>query len=452
MVRSAKHSNLHWAAFPEFRRQVKQLYERSGWRPLWLWGPRPTEAATQLIARLAAADSLGLEPADYDAQWLGHEARELASPLTVPTKKRLARFELGLSVAAVRFTTALRRGRVSPRSVHSELFRPRPSRAAEMAVDSLRDPAKQGRILEHLQPHLLHYQLLKNGLAHYRALARDTTLVPLPPLPPVVQPGMKLGAAPRLRHLLEATGDLTRAAPTGTATSTQYTEDLVAAVKQFQTRQGFEPNGVIDASTATRLNRPFENRVRQIELALERYRWLPATFKAPPIIVNIPAFRLDAFRGLVDREDDMLSMDVVVGDADDTHTPVFAADMRYLIFRPYWEVPASIMTAELVPKALEDPSYLEQEGLVLVSGESDRAPEVPPTPKNLKQIGKGMRLRQRPGPDNALGLVKFLLPNANNIYLHDTPAKGLFAKARRDASHGCVRLSDPVALAAHVLR
>ena len=255
-----------------------------------------------------------------------------------------------------------------------------------------------------------------------------------------------------MRHLLEATGDLKRGTPWNPRASAHYSPDLVAAVKQFQTRQGFEPTGVIDAATAARLNRPFEQRVRQIELALERYRWMPVAFNAPPIIVNIPAFRLEAFRSVVDREDEMLSMDVVVGDATDTHTPVFAADMKYLIFRPYWEVPASIMTTELGPKAMEDPKFLEEQGMVLVSGEADDAPELPPTPENLAQIGKDLRVRQRPGPQNALGLVKFLLPNPYDVYLHDTPAKGLFAKARRDASHGCIRLSDPPALAAHVLR
>jgi len=223
-------------------------------------------------------------------------------------------------------------------------------------------------------------------------------------------------------------------------------------VKRFQIRQGFEPNGVIDSATAERLNRSLSRRVRQIELALERFRWLPASFKAPPIFVNVPAFRLYAFRGLTDREDDMLAMDVVVGDAFDQHTPLFTANMKYLIFRPYWEVPASIMREELGPKALNDPAFLKHEGMVLVSGESDRAPALPATRENVERIGKDLRVRQLPGPDNALGLVKFMLPNAHNIYLHDTPAKGLFARSRRDLSHGCIRLSNPVALAMHVLR
>jgi murein L,D-transpeptidase YcbB/YkuD len=452
LVQSGRHPGLRWPAFPEFRSEIERLYERAAWEPLWLRGTRPTQAATQLIARLAAADSLGLEPADYDAEWLGREAREFATQRHAPSPDQLTRFDLGLSVAAVRFASALHRGRVSPRVVHAELFIPRSFLAVEMAVDSLRDAKRQGSILERLQPRLHHYHLLKNGLARYRALARDTSLVPLPAMPRVVKPGMRLRAASRLRHVLEATGDLGSTKPPDAGADTLYSAALVAGVKQFQIRQGFEPDGVIGPATAARLSRPFAQRVRQIELALERFRWLPLSFSAPPVIVNIPAFRLHAFRGSTEREDDMLAMDVVVGGAFDKHTPVFAADMRYLIFRPYWEVPVSIMRAELGPKVLSDPELLEREGMVLVRGESDRAPVLPATRENLERIGRDLRVRQLPGDQNALGLVKFLLPNAHNVYLHDTAVKGLFAKARRDFSHGCIRVSDPVALAAHVLR
>jgi murein L,D-transpeptidase YcbB/YkuD len=452
LVESAHHPDLHWPAFPEFRSEVERLYERADWQPLWLRGAGPTEAATQLIARLAGADSLGLEPSDYDAEWLGLEARRLSERRAAPAPEELARFDLGLSVAAVRFASALHRGRVSPKAMRAQLFIPRAFLAVEMAVDSLRDARRQGSILARLQPRLHHYHLLKNGLARYRVLARDTSLVSLPALPRVVKPGMPYRAAARLRHLLEATGDLARAAPARSAADTLYSADLVEGVKRFQDRQGLEPDGVIGPATAAGLNRPFAQRVRQIELALERFRWLPPSFSEPPVIVNIPAFMLYAFRGATNREDDLLAMDVVVGSAFDTRTPMFAADMKYMIFRPYWEVPESIMKDELAPKALSDPEYLEREGMVIVSGTSDRAAVLPASRRNVEQIGRDLRLRQLPGPGNALGLVKFILPNAHNVYLHDTPAKGLFASTRRDLSHGCIRVSAPVELAVHLLR
>jgi L,D-transpeptidase YcbB len=450
-VQSASLPDLRWPAFPEFRYEIERLYERAVWKPLWLDGARPTESATQLIARLAGADSLGLEPEDYDAAWLDRLAREFLTGRRTPTTNELARFDVGLSVAAVRLVSALHRGRVSPRVVNAQLFIPRASLPVEMAVDSLRDPRQQGLVLEHIQPRLLHYQLLKNGLARYRVLALDTSLVPMPAMPRVVKPGMRLLAASRLRHLLEATGDLDPGVSRRKGDAF-YSADLVAGVRKFQARQGFDPDGVIGPATAARLNRPFEQRVRQIELALERFRWLPASFSGPPIIVNIPAFRLYAFRGPTDREDQMLAMDVVVGGAFHKNTPVFAADMKYLIFRPYWEVPVSIMLSELGPKALDDPEFLERERMVLVSRESDPALVLPASRENRARIGGDLRVRQLPGPQNALGLVKFVLPNAYDVYLHDTAATGLFAQTRRDFSHGCVRLSDPTALAVHVLR
>jgi murein L,D-transpeptidase YcbB/YkuD len=452
LARSGRHPDLRWPKFPEFRAEVQRLYERAGWKPLWLVDAHPTDAAMQLIARLAAADTLGLDPEDYDATWLAKRAGELASPGAAPTGEAFARFDVGLSVDAVRFVSALHRGRVSPRIVHAQLFIPRSYLVAEMAVDSLRDARAQGSILERLQPRLHHYQLLKNGLARYRALARDSSLLPLTGLPPVLRPGEPLKGAGQLRRLLIATGDLPGDTPRAAAPDTRYSATLVAAVKRFQVRQGFEPDGIIGGATAERLNRPFAERVTQIELALERFRWLPLSFPVPPILVNIPAFRLYAFRGTSDQEDEMLAMDVVVGGAFDRNTPVFSANMRYLIFRPYWDVPASIMKAELGPKAKADPKYLQAEDFILVRGDAENADVLPASRENIADIGEGVRVRQKPGPKNALGLVKFMLPNAHDIYLHDTPAKGGFEQYRRDDSHGCIRLSDPVALAEHVLR
>ena len=451
LVQSGSHPDLRWPAFPDIRSEVERLYDRADWNALWLRDTGPTEAASALIARLAAADSLGLDPADYDAAWLERESRTLLGP-DRPQADALVRFDVGLSVAAVRFVSALHRGRVSPIAVHAQLFIPRSFLAVEMAVDSLRDAGRQQSILERVQPRLHHYQLLKNGLARYRVLTRDTSLVPLPALPRVVKPGMPFRAGSRLRHLLEATGDLDHAAPSDPAVETLYAADLVEAVKRFQVRQGLRPDGVIGPATAAQLNRPFAGRVRQIVLALERFRWLPPSFAEPPIIVNIPGFRLYAFRGVGDAEEHMLAMDVVVGGAFEKNTPVFAADMRYLIFRPYWEVPVSIMRNELGPKTSSDPGYLEREHMVIVSGDSEGATALPATRENLERIGKDLRVRQLPGPENALGLLKFILPNAHDVYLHDSPSKGLFASERRDFSHGCIRLSDPVALAAHVLR
>lgn len=205
-----------------------------------------------------------------------------------------------------------------------------------------------------------------------------------------------------------------------------------------------------DSETSTA---PFALRVRQIELTLERWRWLHE-FTSPPIIVNIPQFRLFAFNSTHDRESEILQMDVIVGRTyPNLRTPVFAAEMKYVIFRPYWDVPFSIMEREMLPALRANPDYLRREHLEIVRGSSDSAAPLPPTPENIRALAAGsLRLRQQPGADNPLGLIKFMLPNAHNVYLHSTPAPRLFSQPRRAFSHGCIRVSDPVALAAYVLR
>ena len=198
---------------------------------------------------------------------------------------------------------------------------------------------------------------------------------------------------------------------------------------------------------------PYGKRIRQIELTLERWRWLPA-FDTPPIIVNIPQFRLFAFQTVQDRKADILQMDVIVGRTfPRLRTPVFAADLRYVMFRPYWDVPYSITQKEMLADIRSKPGFLAKQHLELVDGSGDSAPVVAASPQNLERLAAGkLRLRQQPGADNALGLIKFMLPNQYNVYLHSTPAHRLFAQSRRAFSHGCIRVSDPVALAEHVLR
>jgi murein L,D-transpeptidase YcbB/YkuD len=194
--------------------------------------------------------------------------------------------------------------------------------------------------------------------------------------------------------------------------------------------------------------------IRKIELTLERVRWLPAKLESPPIFVNIPQFKLFAFRTTDDFAQDILQMDVIVGAAfKERETPVFAADMRYIVLRPYWDVPMSIMRKEYLPLMRANPHWVETNGYEIVRGQTDAAAVMPVTPENIELLSQGkLRLRQKPGPNNALGIVKFMLPNRHNVYLHDTPTQALFKKSKRAFSHGCIRVSNPMSLLAHVLR
>lgn len=201
-------------------------------------------------------------------------------------------------------------------------------------------------------------------------------------------------------------------------------------------------------STAPAARARMRTRLRQMELSLERWRWLPHAFPGRVIIVNVPEFRLHAFDRLTADSTALFSMDVVVGEAYDHQTPIFMKELAHLAFSPYWEVPTSIARKEIKPKAVRAPSYLRRNHYVLLRG----GVEVPHTAANIAAIGSSIRVRQLPGADNALGRVKFVFPNPHNVYMHDTPVQSAFERDRRDLSHGCIRLAEPVKLAEWVLR
>ena len=449
VVDSGEVSTMRWTRFPDAQGDVARLYAARAWRPRWIDGSTLSPGGAGLLARFAACDSLGLVPDDYDAGRLARTAAGYAAGRR-PDAAEAARFDVALTVDAWRFYAALRHGRVSPHAAHGTLELGRDSLDFAAVADSLADPALAGAALARAQPPFRHYRLTLESLAFYRRVARDSTLVPLPAMPKALKPGDRYAGAARLRALLTALGDVpdSLAAAPAAGADTVYDSGLALAVANFQRRQGLAADGAIGRQTQERLNRPFGDRIRAIELSLERWRWLPHAYDAPPIFVNLPAFRLHAFRTLDDDETTMLSMDVVVGVAYKHDTPVFTAPLRYIVFRPYWEVPVSIMRAEIRPAALKNAGYIERQNFDLVRG----GQVVPATRANIEAIGSAVRVRQRPGPTNSLGNVKFMLPNPYNIYLHDTPAKSRFEVERRDFSHGCIRLSQPAALAAFVLR
>ena len=225
---------------------------------------------------------------------------------------------------------------------------------------------------------------------------------------------------------------------------------LVDAVKRFQVRHGLDPDGRLGTGTLTELNTPLTDRIRQLQLTLERWRWVPHNFSRPPIVVNIPEFELRALDASYRTE---IEMKVVVGKAYHHQTPVFAANMKQVIFRPYWNVPVSIQRAELVPKLDRDSSYLMKNRYEVVTPQGKVVTNGIVDAPTLAQLRSGnLRIRQTPGPENALGLVAFMFPNEYDVYLHGTPAMELFAKSRRDFSHGCIRAEKPQELAAWVLR
>jgi murein L,D-transpeptidase YcbB/YkuD len=279
----------------------------------------------------------------------------------------------------------------------------------------------------------------------------------LPPLPArKLEVGGTWPGVPALRRLLAALGDLDASlAPTAAdaATVPVFDAPLAAALARFQARHGLAGDGVLGRDTLAALNVPMAQRVSQLLWSMERARWLPHP-AGPFVLVNVPQYRLFAFAGAEDHEAAMTPLNVIVGQAfPDHNTPVFTAEMRYLVIRPYWDVPASIARKELLPSLRKDAAYAAKHGFELVRGQRDDSPVVPVSNEALDELAHGkLRIRQRPGRENALGAIKFMLPNPYNVYLHSTPAQALFARTRRAFSHGCVRVEDPVALARFVLR
>jgi murein L,D-transpeptidase YcbB/YkuD len=291
--------------------------------------------------------------------------------------------------------------------------------------------------------------LLKEQLAAYRTLASRPSLTQLPPLPKrSISEGDMYEGVDRLRTLLSALGDLQSADPDASTAPDVLDASLILAMKRFQQRHGLNPDGVLGRKTYAALTTPLAQRVRQIELTMERWRWLPP-LEAPLVVVNIPQFMVVA---LPTENHAAVESPVVVGTLQN-RTPVFASSIQSVIFRPFWDIPYSISTREILPLARRNPEYLARNHMELVRGQSDNGAIVEPTPENLERVVTGeLRLRQRPGADNALGLIKFMLPNAYDVYLHDTPAAALFGAERRAFSHGCIRVGKPVELAYYVLQ
>lgn len=425
------------------RQELRALYAPADFGSLWFGEDlRLVPEAHAAISLISQAEGHGLDPRDY----LLERLRELSAAVAQSSPAApgdAARLDVELSLALLRFYRHLHFGRVDPRTLDFGIDAPaHPHDFVEM----VRSARRESRILETattLESPLAQYGSLRDALRRYRLLAGSWGGEAIAATA-AVHPGDPYDQLAVLRRLLTAVGDLEATAP-DSASERIYAEPVVSAVARFQRRHGLEPDGVIGPSTQAALAVPLSWRVRQIELALERLRWLPEIDRSPLIAVNIPMYRLWAWRA--GTTEPSLSMNVVVGRAADTSTPVLLAEMAYIVFRPYWNVPVSIARGELLPAFARDPERMARDHFEIAGG-GDTSPAVPVTEEALARVRRGsLGLRQRPGPGNALGLVKFVFPNTHDVYMHDTPAPALFGRSRRDFSHGCIRVEDPVGLA-----
>jgi len=441
---------LRWPDFSDYRKHVKKFYELNGDSLWWVNGMEPTTQARQVIALLQEADQKGLSAEDYDGSRWNVRLAKLKPATRQPSDADAVRFDLALTVCAMRYISDLHIGKINPK--HFAFDYDDESKKYDLAkflIDHVVDGSDVAGALAQVEPPYSGYRRMIRTLQTYLELARKDDGEQLPLVKKNIVPGDSYPGVTRLTRLLRAVGDLPADANVP-PDQTVYTGPLVDAVKSFQRRHGREPNGRIDAQTLTDLNVPLSRRVRQMQLTLERWRWLPDAYQKAPIVANIPEFHLRAY------DEDLniaVMMNVVVGKAYDHDTPVFSDNMEYVVFRPYWEVPYSITRDEMIPHIVLDADYLEKNGFEIVDSRQNVVSTGTVTNGLLDLLRAGsLFVRQKPGPKNALGLVKFVFPNSYSVYMHDTPTTELFAKSRRDFSHGCIRVEKPADLAAWVLR
>jgi murein L,D-transpeptidase YcbB/YkuD len=350
----------------------------------------------------------------------------------------------------MRYISDLHLGLVDPRTLHRDFDSVvHKYDLAELLRQGVMPASSVKEALQEVEPPFPGYRRTIGALQKYLQLAKEEVPDPLPAVKKPIDPGQNYEAVGKLAARLKFLGDLPATASLP-QDSQAYQGDIVEAVKRFQKRHGLETDGRLGQQTIDELNRLMSFRVRQLQLTLERWRWLPHNFSQPPVVVNIPEFLLRAYdKG----GNPVLMMPVVVGKAMRTETPVMEQDMKYVVFWPYWNVPPSILRNEIVPKIAKDPEYIQKNNYEVATYSGQVVTDGVVSEDVLAQLRAGkLMVRQKPGPKNALGLIKFIFPNSNNVYLHSTPSQSLFARSRRDFSHGCIRVENPAALAEWVLR
>jgi L,D-transpeptidase YcbB len=450
LVSAGSLPDLKWPDFANIRDQVQAFYDGGGDAVAWSEAGKPTPQALAMIAQFKQASARGLDPDDYDASRWDARIAKVQTSSPSPSSDDLDRFDVAMTVCAMRLITDLHVGRINPHSLKIEYDVDAKKydlaavlRNQVLPADNL-DP-----VMQSIEPQFQGYQRAEVALGNYLKLAAAGDTKPLPVPDHSVHPGTAYPPNPDLIARLKQLGDMPDDADVSQVGAV-YKEPIVSAVKHFQTRLGIEPDGILGKGTIVELNRPLSYRVEQLQLTLERYRWIPSTFPEPPIVVNIPEFMLRTMRR---QPAPFLTMRVIVGKSYHKQTPVFADYMKYVIFHPYWNVPPSIIHGELIGKISRNPDYVAANDFEVVNSDGQIVTDGTVSNDVLEGLRSGdYSMRQKPGDKNALGQIKFVFPNSYDVYLHGTEAPSLFAHARRDFSHGCIRVENPPALAAWVLR
>ena len=439
----AVHLNIdaHGRSAAEIDEILMQLYSNNEFQLFWIKDGKISQPGRDIRAVLQVAGSQGLNPEDY---LLSNINKFWDSA----DKTGQAKLDILLTLGMMLYVADQREGRIQPRQLDPKLF----ATASDVEVEwqALFNTAFKTEdmklFLAEQAPPFLQYRQLQKKLAEYRMIAEKGGWPSIPD-GEVLKPDMADPRITILRERLAVSGELPAESM---EESTAYDPQLVEAVEKFQQRHNLLPDGVIGKQTLAALNIPVELRIQQIIINMERYRWLKRLKDEQVVAVNIAGFQ--AVAGSPEKFD--ITMPVIVGRTYHK-TPVFNDTIKYVEFNPYWNVPTSIARNEILPKLQKDFSYLKKQNMRIFRGWEEDSAELDATEIDWKRVSKKemnrYRIRQDPGPHNSLGTLKIMFPNKYHVYLHDTPAHGLFQEEVRAFSHGCIRMARPAEMAAWVL-
>jgi murein L,D-transpeptidase YcbB/YkuD len=423
---------------------VESFYKGRNYQPAWSHEGRLMQVE-MLIKAIDEAYGDGLSPAYYHLSRIRSLVDNVSGKLS-PDPNRLADLDILLTDAFITLGCHLSAGCVNPVTAASEWF----AKGGKVDVSSLLEQAlrkKQIReILMGLRPEKGNYTRLRRALAEYRGMASKGEWSLLSD-GPRMKKGFRSDRVAELGKRLAASGDLRADEATG---GDLYDDRLEQSVIIFQKRHGLKADGVVGRDTRNALNVTLKQRIRQMELNMERLRWILGNPEERFIMINIADFQLY----LIEKDTPVISMKVVVGKPYQS-TPIFTAKMMYIVINPSWNIPGSIARKEILNKIAKNPHYLADQNIEVLEGRGSQERVIDPETIDWSGIAEKAlpyRFRQKPGPLNSLGQLKFMLPNSYDVYLHDTPAKRLFSENVRTFSHGCIRIEKPIELAEYLLR
>ena len=433
---TVQHRNLHQLDY------LISFYSRRHYQPAWLGANgKPLPAADDLLKALGEAENEGLRSSDYGRSQLQKLQATLQQSGMAADTGQLTEFDLLFSDAFLTYASHLLSGRVAPRKIDNDwAIKPRSRDIAQVLQEAV-SGVGVAEALRELPPKGKGYVQMREILQNYRKVEQQGGW---PTVGATLGLGSQSAQVANLRGRLQASGDL---AAGDTVKTASYDKEVADAVRRFQKRHGLAETGAVNAATLKALNVPVAQRIRQVELNMERWRWLPDEFGSRYILVNIPSFKMN----VVENDKAVMEARVVVG-RQERQTPTFTANMAYLVMSPKWYVPRSIAVKDKLPQLRRNPYALAGQNIRVYNNAGQ---QIDPGRVNWKGIGEGnfnYQLRQDAGPRNALGGIKFMFPNRYNVYLHDTPSRGLFSQNQRTFSSGCIRISNPVELAEYLLK